>query len=147
MTTPEHPQPRFVLVVNGMQDILELFRTYLEQDGWSVVTAQVDAAKRGGFDLQGFVDAHNPAVIVFDVPPPYDVNWRYLEALRTTGAFRGRPVVITTTNERRLREFVSTSEEVIEVFGKPFDIGEVASAVRRASQKRSEEHKGEPSKG
>jgi DNA-binding response OmpR family regulator len=115
-----------------MKDIVELFRIYLEQDGWSVISATVDEAKRGELDLQGLVDAHDPAVVVFDVPPPYDVNWRYLDALRTSGAFTGRPVVVTTTNERRLREFVDTDERLIEVFGKPFDMTEVVKAVRRA---------------
>jgi CheY-like chemotaxis protein len=116
-----------------MQDMVELFRMYLEQDGWVVLTAEVDAAKRGRFDLQRLIDTHDPAAIVFDVPPPYDVNWRYLETLRAKGALGDRPIVITTTNERRLREFVTTSEPVIEVFGKPYDIGEVIAAVRRAT--------------
>jgi DNA-binding NtrC family response regulator len=123
---------RFVLVLNGMKDIVELFRIYLEQDGWSVISATVDEAKRGELDLQALVAAHDPAVVVFDVPPPYDVNWRYLDALRTSGAFVGRAVVVTTTNERRLREFVDTDERLIEVFGKPFDMTEVVKAVRRA---------------
>jgi CheY-like chemotaxis protein len=131
---PSGPSPsRFVLVLNGMKDIVELFRIYLEQDGWSVISATVDEAKRGELDLHALVDAHDPAVVVFDVPPPYDVNWRYLEALRTSGAFAGRAVVVTTTNERRLREFVDTGERLIEVFGKPFDMTEVVKAVRRAA--------------
>jgi DNA-binding response OmpR family regulator len=124
--------PRFVLVMNGMQDMVELFRIYLEQDGWAVVSAQADEARRGAIDLPGFVNAHDPAAIVYDVQPPYDVNWRYLEGLRTSGAFKGRPVVITTTNEKRLREIVSTAEPLIEIFGKPYDMNEVVAAVRRA---------------
>jgi hypothetical protein len=46
---------------------------------------------------------------------------------------KGRPIVLTTTNEKRLREFVSTSEPVIEIFGKPYDMKEVTAAVRRAA--------------
>jgi DNA-binding NtrC family response regulator len=125
--------PRFVLVMNGMQDMVELFRMYLEQDGWAVISAQADEARRGDVSLQGVVDAHDPAVIVYDVQPPYDINWRYLEGLRTSGAFKGRPVVITTTNEKRMREFVASGEPVIEIFGKPYDMNEVVSAVRRAA--------------
>ncbi len=126
-------RPRFVLVMNGMQDMVELFRMYLEQDGWAVISAQADEARRGDVNLQGVVDAHDPAVIVYDVQPPYDINWRYLEGLRTSGAFKGRPVVITTTNEKRLREFVASGEPVIEIFGKPYDMNEVVTAVRRAA--------------
>ena len=53
--TTEHP--RTVLVVNGMQDMVELFRVYLVQDGWVVVTAAVDSAKRGRLDLQRLVES------------------------------------------------------------------------------------------
>ena len=99
----------------------------------AVISAQADEARRGDVNLQGVVDAHDPAVIVYDVQPPYDINWRYLEGLRTSGAFKGRPVVITTTNEKRLREFVASGEPVIEIFGKPYDMNEVVTAVRRAA--------------
>ena len=87
-------------------------------------------------DLKGFVDAHQPVAVVYDVQPPYDVNWRYLEALRTSGALKGLPVVVTTTNEKRLREFVDTTEPMIEIFGKPYDMKEVVAAVRRATDLR-----------
>jgi len=39
--------PRFVLVMNGMQDMVELFRMYPEQDGWAVISAQANEARRG----------------------------------------------------------------------------------------------------
>jgi DNA-binding NtrC family response regulator len=134
MSTPARP-PRFVLVLNGMRDIVELFRIYLEQDGWSVISATVDDAKRGDVDLQGLIDSHDPAVVVFDVPPPYDVNWPYLQAQRTSGALRARTIVVTTTNVARLAEFVSTAESVIEVFGKPYDMEQVVAAVQRAAER------------
>ncbi len=125
--------PRFVLVLNGMQDILELFRMYLEQDGWSVITAAVDDIRRGEVNLQGFVDAYDPDVVVYDVQPPYDINWRYLDALRTSGPFKGKKIVVTTTNEKRVREFVDTNEPMIEIFGKPYDMQQVVEAVRRVT--------------
>jgi len=121
-----------VLVLNGVEDITEIVRIYLEDLGFSVVTGQADAARRSRFDLKSVVDTHKPAVVIFDVSPPYDVNYRYLNVLRTAGPLQGLPVVITTTNEKRLREFTATTEPVIEIFGKPYDMGQVAAAVKRA---------------
>jgi DNA-binding response OmpR family regulator len=113
--------------------MMDLMRLVLEQEGFAAVTADPDHARLGEMDLKALLEAHAPVVVVYDVAPPYDRSWLYLEALRTSGLLKGVPIVLTTTNEHRLRELVATSEPVIEVFGKPFDLGELVAAVRRAA--------------
>jgi DNA-binding NarL/FixJ family response regulator len=127
-------RPRVVLVVNGMQDMTELMRIRLEQDGWSVVSASLDELRRGEVDGKALVEAHDPAVIVCDISPPFDIHWRYVEGLRRVGPFNGRPLVVTTPNEPRLREVVPSADPAIEVYGKSDDIEQVCAAVRKAAR-------------
>ena len=108
-------------------------RIALEDEGFAVVTANVDEVRRGAGDLKALIDAHAPVAVVYDVAPPYDRSWLYLEALRSTGALKGMPLVLTTTNDHRLRELVGTSEPVVEIFGKPSDLGQLVAAVHRAA--------------
>lgn len=122
-----------VAVLNGLADMVELWRIALETRGFVVVSAELDDIRRGLTNLKAFMEAHNPKVVIFDVTPPYDRSWQYLDQLRTTGPLKGRKIVLTTTNERRLRELVSTSEPVIEIFGKPFDLELTVAAVERAA--------------
>jgi CheY-like chemotaxis protein len=137
--TPQHdsrllPGPRHtILVLNGYQDLIDLLRLVLEDAGFAVGSANVDDVRRGEVDLKALVELHVPRVVVYDVSPPYERSWLYLEAMRSTGPLRNVPLVLTTTNEKRLRELVATSEPILEVFGKPFDLGQVVEAVRRAA--------------
>jgi DNA-binding NtrC family response regulator len=138
MTDPEHqpiaPGPRrTVLILNGFQDLLDMMRIALENAGFAVMTGDVDHLRRGHLDLKGIISQYAPVVVVYDVSPPYDRNWMFLEALRSSGPLAGLPLVLTSTNERRLRELVATSEPVIEVFGKPFDLLQLMDAVKRAA--------------
>jgi CheY-like chemotaxis protein len=123
--------PVVVAVLNTNDDVVELLRLWLENAGFVVVSAHVDAIKRGEVDLEQFVTQHKPKVAVYDVPPPYERQWAFLTHLRqnllTDTAF-----VITSTNAARLRELVGTSEPVLEIVGKPYDLDQILAAVKRA---------------
>lgn len=142
----DQPQARgTVAVLNGLADMVELWRIALEDRGFVVVSAELDDVRRGVVDLKTFLEAHDPIVVVFDVTPPYDRTWQYLNHLRTVGPLKGRRLVLTTTNERRLRELVTTSEAIIEIFGKPFDLAQTVAAVERAAREASAERGDTPS--
>jgi DNA-binding NtrC family response regulator len=129
-------QPRArgtVAVLNGLADMVELWRIALETRGFVVVSAELDDIRRGITDLKAFLDAHDPRVVIYDITPPYERSWQYLDQLRTVGPLKGRRLVLTSTNERRLRELVALSEPVIEIFGKPFDLDMTVQAVERAA--------------
>jgi DNA-binding response OmpR family regulator len=70
-----------------------------------------------------------------DVSPPYEESWNLLRLLRDTEALRRRVFVLTTTNKRVLEDLVGPTE-AYEIVGKPFDMAEVARAVRAALVKR-----------
>jgi DNA-binding NtrC family response regulator len=134
MTTSGSSGPRSVrpvLLLNGYEDMVEMLRMTLETAGFPTITGDLDRIRRTMSDLQAVVTAHDPGVVIYDIAPPYDRSWNYLQTLRTQGPLKDRPLVLTTTNERRLREMVSTPEAIIEIFGKPYDSAQVVDAVSR----------------
>lgn len=122
-----------VAIFNSNDDIVEMLRFALEHAGLIVVSGHVDAIRRGQQRLSDFVEEHNPSVILYDVVPPYDRSWRFLEHLRQTPSLRGRRFVITSTNPQRVRE-VAGEEHVLEIVGKPHDLEAIVTTVESATR-------------
>lgn len=123
--------PPVVAVLNTSDDIVELLTIVLEQAGLVVISAHLDEIRRGSVSLADFVTEHDPQLLVYDVSPPYDRSWRFLEHIRQSPVMRGRTFVITTTNVARLREIAGDASDVHEIVGKPYDIDEIRDAVLR----------------
>lgn len=130
-------RPACVAVFNASDDVVELLRMVIEQAGFAVVTGHIDDIKRGKLDLATFIEQHDPKVIVYDVAPPYDRTWIFLEHLRSQPPLKGRQFVLTTTNLARVREAVGPAENVYEIVGKPFDLDAIVRAVKEASRSRA----------
>ena len=73
-----------------------MLRLTFEQAGFVVVSVPVDGINRGAPHLTDFVRAHKPQVIVFDLVPPYDRSYRFIEHLRQTKVLNGCQFVLTT---------------------------------------------------
>ena len=124
-----------IAVFNSNDDVVELLRMVLEQAGFVVVSGHVDAIRRGEQRLSDFVDEHDPQVILYDLVPPYDRSWRFLEHVRDSPSMRGRRFIITSTNAARAKEIIGTAEHVYEIIGKPYDIDEIVNATKRAAHR------------
>lgn len=127
-----------VAVFNSNDDVVEMLRLALEQAGMVVVSGHIDAIRRGEQRLSDFVEEHDPAAILYDLVPPYDRSWRFLEHLRDTPSMRGRRFVITSTNEQRAKDVIGGAEHVYEVVGKPYDIDAIVKAVDAAARGKEE---------
>ena len=125
-----------VAIINANDDVVEMLRITFEQAGLVVVSAHADAIKRAQASLTDFVRLHRPSVIVFDLVPPYDRNYRFIEHLRETEVLDGCQFVLTSTNPARAKELAGTGVEIFEVLGKPYDLERITRAVKEASRAR-----------
>ena len=127
-------QPTVVAVFNSNDDIVEMLRVAIELGGFLVITGHVPRAIRGEFDLPGFVAQHQPRVIVYDISPPYERNWKFLQHLRQMPELRNRRFVITSTHPTKVQELAGRDEMVYEILGKPYDIEAIVGAVAEAAR-------------
>jgi DNA-binding NarL/FixJ family response regulator len=123
-----------VAVFDTNNDVVELLRVSLEQAGFVVVSGHIDDLRRGALDLASFVRQHDPRVIVYDIAPPYDAHWRFLEHVRQSPEMQGRGFVLTSTNVQRTEEIIGTREPIHELIGRPYDLEQITRAVREAGQ-------------
>jgi len=120
-----------IAVFNSSADTVDLLRTALEAEGFQTVAGHIPEVKKGELDLIEFVNHHAPAVIVYDISPPYDANWRFLRLVRSAEPMAALQFVLTTTNKPALDKLVGETE-ALEVIGKPYDLRQVIEAVRAA---------------
>jgi CheY-like chemotaxis protein len=132
-----HEAPTVVAIVNTNPDLVRILRMSLEKAGYVVFVLHIEDIKMGAADVDSFLRQHDPKVIVYDVAPPYEMNWRFLDHLRSATGFEGRQFVLTSVNVRRVREIVGTDETVYEVAGEPDDVAAVIRAVKEASRARA----------
>ena len=126
----EHGKPT-IAVFNSSEDTVDLLRTALEAEGFQTVAGHIPDVKKGEIDLVDFINHHRPAVIVYDISPPYDANWRFLRLVRSSEPLQRREFVLTTTNKPALEQLVGDTE-ALEIIGKPYDLRRVIDAVRAA---------------
>ena len=109
----------------------------LEQAGFAVITGHISDIKSGKLDLLTLVAQHDPTVVVYDISPPYDRNWQFLEHLRRRPPLSDRQFVVTTTHAGHLHEIVGRDARVYEIVGKPLDLEVIVRAVKEASRARA----------
>jgi DNA-binding NtrC family response regulator len=120
-----------ILIVNTAPDTVELLAMYFEQHGYTVVSAYSHEIRRGETDLGAILRQHRPAVIVYDLAPPYERNWRFFLHLREE-LIAGYPVVFTSTNAALATKMLTPHSEVFDVIETPYELERILDAVRRA---------------
>jgi hypothetical protein len=132
---PDFTEPTRVVIINSIPDLVRRLRLGLEEAGFVVFIVHIEDIKQG-LDVRDFLREHDPRVVVYDVPPPYDLNWRTMWHLRSSPDFVGRHFVLTTVNLAALEKAVGKDETVYEVLGEREDIDAVVRAVREAARAR-----------
>jgi CheY-like chemotaxis protein len=128
--------PPVVAIFNTNEDTVELLRVALENAGMVAVSGHIQDIRRGKFDLEEFITTHKPRVIVYDLAPPYDRAWNFLQHVRELPALRPLHFVLTSANVAPLRDLVGRDELIYEIIGKPYDIDRIVTAVKEASRAR-----------
>ena len=124
------------VVLNTSADIIDLLRNALERAGIVTITAFTHDIRDGAVDFDAFIRQHAPDVIVYDIAPPYDANWKLFQHLSSRPAAKGRQFVITATNPAHVEKLVGRDQHVYEVVGKAEDLGQIARAVKEAGRAR-----------
>ena len=126
------PSPPVVAILNTNDDTVEMLRTMIESQGMVAVSAHVSDLRRGQLDFSGFIAEHDPQVVIYDVPPPYDRSWLFFEHLRSLPIMEKRKFVVTSTNPARLQQIASPDQPVHEIIGKPYDLQMIVDAVKKS---------------
>jgi CheY-like chemotaxis protein len=127
-------RPIVVAVFDSSPDTVDMLRLILEREGFVVVSAFTYELRDGKVDIEAFVRQHAPRVIVYDIAPPYEQNWRLFEHLRSIEILRHARFVVTTTNAAEVRKIAVSTPDLHEIVGKPYDLGLIADAVKDAAR-------------
>lgn len=136
-TCMSRKSPPVVAILNSNDDTVEMLRAMLESEGIVGVSAHVADLRRGEFDFSGFLAEHDPQVIIYDIPPPYDRSWLFLEHLRGMPVMDGRRFVLTSTNPTRVQQVAQPGEPILEIIGKPYDLQIIIDAVKKELESES----------
>jgi CheY-like chemotaxis protein len=125
-------RPPVVAIFNTSPDTVEMLRIVLEQAGFVVMGLYTYEARDGRINIENIFQQHEPDVVIYDIAPPYEKNWREFQHLCTMPAMEKRKFLLTTTNERRVREAVPENlPEMFEIVGKPYDLGLIVDQVKK----------------
>jgi DNA-binding NarL/FixJ family response regulator len=121
-----------VAIFNSRAEFINGLREALDREGLPTATALLAEIQDGTLDLVAFLEAHDPQVIVYDLPCPFERHWNFLRLLRQADARRKRTWILTTTDKKALDAAVGASGVIEIVFGEPYSVGEVVDAVHHA---------------
>src|SRR4051794_26357259 len=130
------PEPTTVAIVNTTPDAVEMLRNVLTTAGFVVVSCYTHDIRDGKTDLEAFVQQHRPAVIVYDLAPPYGSNFQLFQHVRTMSAVQGCQFVLTSVNPANVQGLVGRDDRVYEVVDRQEDLMKFAQAVKQASRAR-----------
>jgi DNA-binding response OmpR family regulator len=118
---------KHILVINDTQEILDLFRMILEDEGYHVIAL--------GFaveDLRKIIDIA-PDLVVLDLVFDREyVGWQTLQKMKMHRDTEKIPVLICTAEIRKAQEIQGyLAEKGVGLLLKPFDIDELIAQVTR----------------
>ncbi len=113
-------------VFNASEDTVAFVGLFFEGKGFQVVGQSWPAFDPLRAEIaDAFLSQHCVDVVIFDVSFPYQENWQHFVDFKELLDGRNVPVVLTTTNERALRDLVG-STHALEIVGKPYDLDQLA---------------------
>ena len=121
-----------IAIFDASSDTVEMLTCLFSAAGMRAVTGPPNDVSAGRFDFVAYMAVHKPEAVIWDIPPPYDVNWGFFKLLRRIGPLQDRAIVLTTTNKPQVDALVSRDSARVEVLGKPYDPQDVLDAVKRA---------------
>jgi DNA-binding response OmpR family regulator len=125
MPRPSEPLPeRPILVVDDDAKIVRLVRTYLERDGFSVVTAADGPAA-----LQA-IETHQPALIVLDLMLPELDGRAVIRAVRRDDEAASTPILVLSALGSTVERIAGLEDGADDYLPKPFSPAELVLRVK-----------------
>lgn len=125
---------KIVAILNGSLEIAEALEESLQNEGFKTVSGLVSDINQGKEGLSNFVKEHNPAVVIYDVPPPYEYNIRKLNVVKVTSGLDDGCIIITSTNAKALKK-VEGIDHTVEIIEKPYDLNLLIKMVQEKIKK------------
>jgi len=126
-----HRTKPLVAIFDSADDVIEMLGQVLEDHGFQTVVGRIAEIQSGVLDLVAFLDEHNPQVILFDLPRPYEQDLNFLRLLTTTDGLKRRGCVLMTTHEEALKVVFRSAVGQPSIIGKPY-VPEVVQMVQTA---------------
>jgi DNA-binding response OmpR family regulator len=126
MTAKPSPQvpERPILVVDDDAKIVRLVRTYLERDGFSVVTAADGPAALDA------IETHRPALVVLDLMLPELDGRAVIRAVRRDEEAAGTPILMLSARGSIVDRIAGLEEGADDYLPKPFSPAELVLRVK-----------------
>ena len=117
-----------IMVINDTQEILELFRDLLTEEGYEVTLYSY-----GVHDMKE-VERVAPALIIIDyLIGDEQTGWQMLQKLKMTRSTAAIPIIVCTAALNQVKEIEGwLTQKGITVVLKPFDVDDLLAAIRRA---------------
>lgn len=126
------PNPEVQIgITDSEQDCINLMVTVIEEAGFTTASKLFPGRKLRPESYTEFLIQFNPAVLVMEMPPPYQDNWKIFQGLMATDAMQGRAVLLNTTDINWQSDFIG-KPETVECLVKPFDIDIFTRVVARS---------------
>lgn len=138
-TSIQHVSQPLIAIFNSRDEVIASLRSALEAEGFATVTAHLAEIQSGTLDLVAFAQVHDPDVIVYDLPRPYENHWNFLRLMKETSSLKNRAWVVTTTDKKALLAAVGAASVVEIIVGQPFGASDVVDAVHVALLTRGSE--------
>lgn len=121
-----------IMVIDDTQEILELFREILTDEGYEVLLYSY------GVQDMNEIERINPDLIVLDhIIGGEGIGWQFLQKLKMRRSTANIPVVVCSAAVKAVQEmegFLKAKGVVVVL--KPFDIDELLQAVQQALKSR-----------
>lgn len=117
-----------ILVINDTQELLEMFRALLEDEGYEVVLSGLPILKVSE------VENIRPDLIILDIVfGDNKSGWQMLQMLKMQRATANIPIVVCTAALREVQEQEGyLVSQGVRVIYKPFDIEELFTMINQA---------------
>jgi hypothetical protein len=119
-----------IVIIHSVDDTASAMTSALEGAGWTTFATSLEYIHQGRHNLASLLRAHDPRVIVWDLPHPYAEHWADFQTMRTLPIIQGRGFVFTTPDADALSR-VAGNARAIEIAEPALSVDALCAAVRR----------------